>query len=75
MKLVKLKLQTRLIQPLTVGSTDAPGPATPQKRGEADSPVLPGSPKKQRVGDDQPTTPRDDTMDPSGKRSPKDSEA
>ena len=53
------------------GSTDAPGPATPQKRGEADSPVLPGSPKKQRVGDDQPTTPRDDTMDPSGERAPK----
>ena len=32
------------------------------KRGEADSPVQPGSPKKQRVGDDQPTTPRDQGM-------------
>ena len=53
------------------GSMDAPGPTTSQKRGEADSPVLPSSPKKQRVGDDQPTTPRDDTMDPSGERSPK----
>jgi len=38
------------------------------KRGEADSPVQSGSPKKQRVGDDQPTTPRDD---PSGERAPK----
>ena len=50
------------------GSMDAPGPTTSQKRGGADSPVLPGSPKMQRVGDDQPTTPRDDTMDPSGER-------
>jgi len=45
--------------------------AGPLKRGEADSPVLPGSPKKQRVGDDQPTTPKDDRMDPSGERAPK----
>ena len=49
--------------------------AGPLKRGEADSPVLPGSPKKQRVGDDQPTTPKDDRMDPSSERAPKDSEA
>ena len=53
------------------GSMDAPGPTTSQKRGVAHSPALPGNPKKQRVGDDQPTTPRDDTMDPSGERSPK----
>ena len=45
--------------------------AGPLKRGEADSPVLPGSPKKQRVGDDQPTTPKDDRMDPSGERASK----
>ena len=31
------------------GSMDAPGPATSQKRGEANSPALPGSPKMQRV--------------------------
>ena len=42
--------------------------ADSHKRGEADSPIQPGSPKKQRVGDDQPTTPRDD---PSGERAPK----
>lgn len=53
------------------GSMDAPGPTTFQKRGGADSPVFSDGTKNQRVGDDQPSTPRDDTMDPSGERAPK----
>jgi hypothetical protein len=45
--------------------------AETHKRAEADSPILPGSPKKQRVGDDQPVTPKDDLMDAAGERAPK----
>ena len=35
------------------------------------SPILPNSPRKQPVGDEQPVTPRDDLMDAAGERAPK----
>ena len=49
----------------------AQAPAEVQKRGDGGDLAQPSSPKKQRVGEEQPLTPLDEIMDESGERAPK----
>ena len=55
----------------SIGDVPPEVPSEAQKRDGDGDPAPPSSPKKQRVGEQQPVTPLDETMDESGERAPR----